>query len=137
MAKGIYVNLPVKDLKKSMAFFSKLGFKFNPTFTDKNAACMVIGKNIYSMLLVEKFFKGFTKRKILNAHKSTEVLIAIEVSSRKAVSDMVSKVVKAGGKTYRKADDHGWMYSHIFCDLDGHQWEPFYMDMKKMPKGSQ
>lgn len=134
MAKSIYVNLAVKDLKKSMAFFSKLGFKFNPTFTDKNAACMVIGKNIYAMLLVEKFFVGFTKRKIMNAHKSTEVLLAIEVSSRKTVSDMVSKAIKAGGKVYRKAEDHGWMYASSFCDLDGHQWEPLYMDMKKLPK---
>jgi len=85
MAKQIFVNLPVKDLKKSMAFFSELGFTFNPQFTDDNAACMIIGENIYSMLLQEKFFKGFTKKGISDATKTTEVLIAIDVNSRQEV----------------------------------------------------
>ncbi len=82
MAKQIFVNLPVKDLKKSMGFFTKLGFTFNPQFTDDNAACMIIGENIYSMLLMEKFFKGFTKKEISDAKKTTEVLIAIDANSR-------------------------------------------------------
>jgi predicted lactoylglutathione lyase len=133
MAKQIFVNLPVKDLKKSMDFFTKLGFTFNPQFTDDNAACMIIGENIYSMLLMEKFFKGFTKKEISDAKKTTEVLIAIDASSRQEVDDMVSKAVTAGGTIYRDPDDHGWMYSHSFADLDGHQWEVLYMAKNKMP----
>lgn len=133
MAKQIFVNLPVKDLKKSMDFFTKLGFTFNPQFTDDNAACMIIGENIYSMLLMEKFFKGFTKKEISDAKKTTEVLIAIDANSRQEVDDIVNKAVDAGGTIYRDPDDHGWMYSHSFADLDGHQWEVLYMDTNKMP----
>jgi uncharacterized protein len=133
MAKQIFVNLPVKDLKKSMDFFTKLGFTFNPQFTDDNAACMIIGENIYSMLLMEKFFKGFTKKEISDAKKTTEVLIAIDTNSPQEVDDIVSKAIAAGGTIYREPDDHGWMYSYSFADLDGHQWEVLYMDTNKMP----
>jgi len=133
MAKQIFVNLPVKDLKKSMDFFTKLGFTFNPQFTDDNAACMIIGENIYSMLLMEKFFKGFTKKEISDAKKTTEVLIAIDAESREEVDELIKKAVDAGGTIYRDPDDHGWMYSHSFADLDGHQWEVLYMDTNKMP----
>ena len=133
MAKQIFVNLPVKDLKKSMDFFTKLGFTFNPQFTDDNAACMIIGENIYSMLLMEKFFKGFTKKEISDAKKTTEVLIAIDAESREKVDELIKKAVDAGGTIYRDPDDHGWMYSHSFADLDGHQWEVLYMDTNKMP----
>jgi len=133
MAKQIFVNLPVKDLKKSMDFFTKLGFTFNPQFTDDNAACMIIGENIYSMLLMEKFFKGFTKKEISDAKKTTEVLIAIDAESREKVDELIKKAVDAGGTIYRDPDDHEWMYSHSFADLDGHQWEVLYMDTNKMP----
>ena len=133
MAKQIFINLPVKDLRKSISFFKKLGFKFNPQFTDDKAACMIIGENIYSMLLLEKFFKSFTKKKIADAKKTTEVLIAIDVNSRKDVDKMIKKAVAAGGSLYNKPQDHGWMYGHSFADLDGHQWEILYMDESKMP----
>jgi len=133
MAKHIFVNLPVKDLKKSMDFFTKLGFTFNPQFTDDNAACMIIGENIYSMLLMEKFFKGFTIKEISDAKKTTEVLIAIDAESREEVDELIKKAVDAGGTIYRDPDDHGWMYSHSFADLDGHQWEVLYIDSSKMP----
>lgn len=133
MAKQIFVNLPVKDLGKSISFFKKLGFKFNPQFTDDKAACMIIGENIYSMLLLERFFKSFTKKKIADAKKTTEVLIAIDVKSRKDVDKMIKKAVAAGGSLYNKPQDHGWMYGHSFADLDGHQWEVLYMDESKMP----
>ena len=129
MAKQIYVNLPVKDLNKSIEFFTKLGFTFNPQFTDENATCMIVGENIYVMLLVEKFFKTFIpQQEISDARKSTEVLIAIDAESRDAVDDLVDKALKAGAKKYREADDHGWMYSKSFADLDGHQWEVLYAD---------
>jgi len=133
MSKQIFINLPVKDLKKSIAFFKKLGFKFNPQFTDDKAACMIIGENIYSMLLLEKFFKSFTKKKVADAKKTTEVLIAIDVKGRKDVDRMIKKAVAAGGSLYNKPQDHGWMYGHSFADLDGHQWEVLYMDESKIP----
>ena len=135
MSKQIFVNLPVKDLKKSMDFFSKLGFTFNPQFTDENAACMIIGENIYVMLLVESFFSTFTNKKISDATKTTEVLIAIDTESKELVDDMVKKAVAAGGTIYKEPADHGWMYQHSFADLDGHQWEVLYADESQIPKG--
>ena len=134
MAKQIFVNLPVKDIDKSIEFFTKLGFKFNPQFTDKNATCMIIGENIFAMLLVEKFFKTFTKKKIVNAKASIEVLNGLAVDSRKKVDDMLNKAVKSGGKEPNKPQDHGWMYERDFQDLDGHIWGIFCMDESKMPK---
>lgn len=135
MEKQIFVNLPVKDLKKSIKFFTKLGFKFNSRFTDKNATCMIISKNIFAMLLVNKFFKSFIPGKnILNASKNTEAIIALSLKNRKEVDSMMNKVKSAGGKEYRKSFDHGWMYGHAFEDLDSHVWEIFYMNKSKMPK---
>jgi uncharacterized protein len=134
MAKQIFINLPVKNLDKSVAFFTKLGFTFNPQFTDEKATCMVIGENIYAMLLVESFFKTFTKKEITNAHKSTEVLIALDAESREEVKQMVQNAIAAGGTSYMEAQDHGWMYQHSFADLDGHQWEILYMDESAMPQ---
>ncbi|MBI2101319.1 VOC family protein [Candidatus Woesearchaeota archaeon] len=135
MAKQIFVNLPVKDLDKTIEFFTKLGFDFNPKFTDKNATCMIIGENIFAMLLVEKFFRTFIPNKgISDAKKSTEVLVALAVESRAKVDGMVNKAIEAGGKEYRTAQDHGWMYGRAFEDLDGHVWEVFYMDESKMPE---
>ncbi len=133
MAKQIFINLPVKDLKKTMTFFEKLGFTFNMQFTDDKAACMIIGENIYAMLLLEKFFKTFTNKEIADAKKSTEVLIAIDAESKYAVDEMIRKAVEAGGSTYRNPQDDGWMYGHSFADLDGHQWEVLYMDESQMP----
>jgi uncharacterized protein len=133
MAKSIYVNLPVRDLEKSKAFFSGLGFKFNPQFTDDKAACLVIGENIFAMLLTEPFFSTFTKKSISDAKQTTEVLIAFDVDSREDVDELVKKAVNAGGSVYRDPDDHGWMYAHSFADLDGHQWEVMYADMSKLP----
>lgn len=128
MAKQIFVNLPVKDLDRSKEFFSKLGFTFNAQFTDQNAACMMIAENIFAMLLVEKFFKTFTKKEISDAKESTEVLLALDADSREEVDEMIKKAVAAGGSTYMDPMDHGWMYGHSFADLDGHQWEILYMD---------
>lgn len=135
MATKIFVNLPVKDLQKSMEFFTKLGFTFNPQFTDDKAACMIISENIYSMLLQEEYFKTFTKKEVSDAQKSTEVLIALDVENRKQVDDLVKKALDAGGSTYAEPMDHGWMYQHSFADLDGHQWEILYMDENAIPQG--
>ncbi|MET7000524.1 VOC family protein [Chitinophaga defluvii] len=128
MATKIFVNLPVKDLKKSVAFFTALGYKFNPQFTDENATCMIVTEDIFVMLLVEEYFKTFTKKEIVDARKSTEVLVCFSAESREAVDEMVSKAVKAGGTVPREPQDHGFMYGHAFEDLDGHIWELMYMD---------
>jgi predicted lactoylglutathione lyase len=135
MATKIFVNLPVKDLNKSVEFFTKLGFKFNPQFTDENATCMIVSEDINIMLLVEKFFKTFTKKPICDATKSTEVLISLSAESKAKVDEMVIAAVGAGGATYSEAIDHGWMYQWAFEDLDGHQWEIAYMDINAFPKG--
>jgi predicted lactoylglutathione lyase len=134
MATKIFVNLPVKDLNKSIEFFTKLGFSFNPKFTDDKATCMIIGENIFAMLLVEDRFKDFTKKTISDAKKNTEVLIALDAESREKVDDIVKKAAEAGGSIYTEPQDHGWMYGHSFADLDGHQWEILYMDETSMPQ---
>lgn len=128
MPTKIFVNLPVKDLQKSMGFFSKLGYSFNPQFTDEKAACMVISEDIYAMLLVEPFFQSFTPKPLSDAHKSTEVLIALSADSRAAVDDMLAKVLAAGGTEAREPQDMGFMYNRSFNDPDGHIWEIFWMD---------
>ena len=130
----IFVNLPVKDLKKSQEFFSALGFKFNPQFTDENAACMIIDKNIFVMLLLENFFKTFINKKVSDSHQTTEVINALSADSRDKVDEMLNKVLKAGGNEPRPAQDHGWMYGRSFEDLDGHSWEVFYMNESQMPE---
>lgn len=135
MASKIFINLPVKDLQKSINFFTQLGFTFNQQFTDHQATCMIIGENIFAMLLVEDRFKDFTKKPIADARKTTEVLIALDAQSREEVDTMVKNAVKAGGSTYIEPQDHGWMYGHSFADLDGHQWEILYMDESAIPQG--
>jgi len=131
----IFVNLPVSDLKKTIDFFSKLGFEFNPIFTDENAACMVISEDIYAMLLVEKFFKNFIPDKeICNAKSSAEALLALSTKSREEVDELIKKAVAAGGSEYRQTQDYGWMYGRAFQDIDGHIWEIFYMDMNAIPE---
>jgi uncharacterized protein len=130
MAAGtqIFVNLPVKDLDRSILFFTKLGFEFNPQFTDDNATCMVIGPNIFVMLLVEKFFKNFTKKEICDATKSTEVLLALSADSRERVDELNTLALEAGATTPFSPQDHGWMYQRSFQDLDGHVWDIVFMD---------
>ena len=135
MATKIFVNLPVKDLNRSVEFFTKLGFKFNPQFTDENATCMIVGEDIFVMLLVEKFFKTFTKKEISDATKSTEVILALSADSREKVDEMINKVIKAGGVEPNEPQDHGWMYGRSFQDIDGHLWEVFYMDSSAVNQG--
>ncbi len=134
MVKQIFVNLPVKDLERSVKFFSHLGFKFDPKFTDKNATCMIIGENIFAMLLLEKFFKTFVKKEIVNAKTSTEAIVALSVSNKKEVDEMLHKAFAAGASKANDVYDYGWMYGQSFYDLDGHMWEIFYMDESKRPK---
>ena len=128
MNQQIYVNLPVKDLERSKAFFGALGFSFNPQFSDQNAACMIVSDSIYVMLLTEPFFQGFTKKPIADAKKTTEVLLCLSCDSRAAVDDMAARAKAAGGAWPNEPKDHGFMYQHGFEDLDGHMWELAYME---------
>ncbi|WP_276373466.1 VOC family protein [Chryseolinea sp. H1M3-3] len=128
MATQIFVNLPVKNLSRSIAFFEALGYSFNPQFTDDKAGCLVISDTIYAMLLTEPFFKTFTKKEITDASKATEVIIAISVESKKEVDELVNKAFKAGGARSNDPQDYGWMYSWSFQDPDGHLWEVLYTD---------
>jgi uncharacterized protein len=130
MATKIFVNLPVKDLKASIEFFTMLGYTFNPQFTDETATCMIISEDIYAMLLTHEKFKVFTPKEICDATKSTEVLVCLSCESREQVDEMVQKAVAAGGTTYNKPQDHGFMYGHGYQDLDGHIWELMWMDPK-------
>jgi hypothetical protein len=124
----IFVNLPVKDLNRSVEFFTKLGYKFNPQFTDENATCMIVSEDIFVMLLVEKFFKTFTPKPIADAKSSTETLVALSAKSRDEVNRIVETALAAGAKRYAEPKDHGFMYQWGFEDLDGHIWEYLWMD---------
>ena len=128
MPKQIFVNLPVKDLKRSMTFFDALGFGFDAKFTNDQAACLVIGDNIFAMLVTEPFFKTFTDKELCDAKKSTEVLVALSCDSRAHVDNLVAKAKAAGGTAPRASQDHGFMYGHGFEDIDGHIWDLFYME---------
>lgn len=128
MPTMIFVNLPVKDLNRTVAFFTKLGFTFNAQFTDETATCMIVTESIFVMLLTEAKFQTFTPKPISNAKESTEVLVAFSLESREAVQEMVRTAVAAGASIYAEPQDHGFMYQHGFEDLDGHLWELFYMD---------
>jgi uncharacterized protein len=128
MHKQIFVNLPVLDLKKSQAFFSELGFSFEPRFTNEKAACMIVGENIFAMLLEHSFFQGFTAKTIIDAKTHVETLTCLSCESRAEVDEIVAKAVRAGGTTPRPVQDLGFMYGHGFDDLDGHAWEFVHMD---------
>jgi predicted lactoylglutathione lyase len=128
MSRKLFVNLAVRDLSKSMAFFSALGFTFNPQFTDDKAACMIISDEAYVMLLTEPFFRGFTKKQPADTSVVTEALLALSCESRAEVDQMVRKAIDAGGTHAMDAQDHGFMYGWSFYDLDGHHWEVLWMD---------
>ena len=129
MSTKIFVNLPVKDLKKSMEFFSKLGYSFNKQFTDEKAACMVVSEDIYYMLLLGKFFKTFSIKEITDTSKSNESISSLFLDSRKEVDEIVDMALAAGAKITRDPQEYeDWMYSRSFEDLDGHLWEYGWMD---------
>src|SRR5262245_29202349 len=127
MATQVFINLPVADLSKSLAFFKALGYSHNPQFTDDTAACMVISDTIFVMLLTHAKFRAFTPKAICDTSTSAEVLIALSCASRKQVEDLVARATAAGGSTYAEPKDYGFMYQHSFADPDGHQWELVHM----------
>lgn len=133
MHKQIFVNIAVNDLPASRAFFEKLGLGFNPQFSNDMGACLVISDNIFAMLLTRDFFKTFTDKTLIDAHTSVQALLCLSCDSRAEVDALVAKAVAAGGKALRAPQDHGFMYSHSFEDLDGHVWELVHMDAAAVP----
>jgi predicted lactoylglutathione lyase len=127
-SRDIYVNLPVRDPSRSREFFTKLGFEFNPRFTDDKAACLVIGDRAYAMLLAEPFFRTFTRKAVCDTSRETEALLAISCESRAEVDALVERAIAAGGKHAMDRQDHGFMYGWSFHDPDGHHWEVLWMD---------
>ena len=135
MPTKIFVNLPVKDLKKSMDFFTKLGFTFNPQFTDDTAACMRITDEIYAMLLTHDKFKMFTTKEIADTSKTTEVLLCLALDSKEKVNEITDNALSAGGTEPRQPQDYGFMFGRSFTDPDGHIWETIWMDPEFINKG--
>ena len=133
MHKQIFVNLAVADLPKSRAFFESLGLGFNPQFSNDQGACLILGDNIFAMLLTKDFFKGFTGKPIVDAKTGTEALLCLSCESRAEVDVLVAKAIAAGGSAPRAPQDHGFMYGHGFEDLDGHIWELMHMDPNAAP----
>ncbi|KYF54102.1 hypothetical protein BE08_28825 [Sorangium cellulosum] len=133
-SRKLFVNLPVKDLKRSIDFFTKLGFSFNPHFTDDKATCMILSEDAYVMLLVEARFKDFTKKRICDTSTSTEGIFALTAANRAEVDELVKTAIAAGGTHAKEPTDHGFMYTWSFYDLDGHHWEVFYMDPGAIPQ---
>ena len=127
MSKQVFINLPVADLPKSLAFFKALGYLHNPQFTNETAACIVISETIFVMLSTHAKFREFTPKAICDTSKAVEVLLNLSCDSRKEVDDLVTKALAAGGSTYDKPEDLGFMYSHSFVDPDGHGWGLFHM----------
>lgn len=127
MHRQIYVNLPIADMARSRAFFEALGYAFNPQFSNEQGACLVLGENLYAMLLVHPFFQGFIDKRIADARESTEVLVCLSCDSREEVDQLVARAIAAGGRAPRPPQDHGFMYGHSFEDLDGHLWELVHM----------
>ncbi|MBP7513469.1 MAG: VOC family protein [Flavobacteriales bacterium] len=130
MPTRIFVNMHVKDLAKSKVFFEKLGYHFNPQFTDENAACLVISDTIFCMLLTTGHMERFVPKgkTIADATKTTETLLALSTDSKDAVNALFDKAIAAGGTEARPTEDHGFMYGRSFNDPDGHIWEVFWFD---------
>ena len=138
MTKDLWINLPVKDVKKSREFFTKIGFTQNTHFpeTEQMSSLFAGTKNLVIMLCAEPVFQGFVQGKVADARQSTEVLISFDAESREEVDELAQKVKTAGGTIYANpGENQGWMYGFGFADLDGHRWNVLYMDMSKMPKG--
>lgn len=136
MATKIYVNLPVKDLQRSVRFFQTVGFGFNPQLSDETAACMAISDDIFAMLLTEAKFREVARRPVADTTKMTEVLTCLSVESRKRVNQLVDRALAQGGREMREPEDHGFMFGRSFSDLDGHIWEIVFMDQDVMDRGA-
>ncbi|MDC3986340.1 VOC family protein [Polyangium jinanense] len=133
-SRMLFVNLAVKDLKRSVDFFTKLGFTFNPQFTDETATCMIVSEQAFVMLLTEPKFKQFTTKPICDTRTATEGLYCLSCESREEVDRLVKTAVENGGSHAMPAQDHGFMYGWSFYDVDGHHWEVMWMDPAALQK---
>lgn len=127
-SRKLFVNIPVHDLQRSIAFFTKLGFTFNQQFTDETATCMLVGEDAFFMLLTEAKYKQFTKKQLCDTRTHSEGIFAVALGSRAEVDQLVKIAVESGGSQALPPQDHGFMYAWSFHDPDGHHWEVFYMD---------
>ncbi|WP_026561859.1 VOC family protein [Metabacillus halosaccharovorans] len=134
-SKNIFINLPVKNVKKSTSFFRSLGFEFNAQFTTDDTASMIISDNIFALIMTEDRFKEFSKKEIVDATTSAEAILCLSADSRDQVDELVNKALASGGKISNDPQDHGFMYGWGFQDLDGHIWEVVYMDESAMNQG--
>lgn len=133
MAKQVFINLPVTDLKESIAFYEAIGFSNNPQFSDDTAACMVWSDSIFVMLLTHHKLKQFISKQIMDTKLSVGAIIALSLQSLEEVNTFAEKAIKAGGKEYADPKDYGFMQQRSIEDPDGNNWEPFYMDLSKLP----
>ena len=133
MVKQIFINIPVKNLDKSISLYEKIGFTLNPQFTDSTAACMVWSETIFVMLLNYDKFSQFINKEIMDGKNTVSVINSLSLGSKDEVAQMMEKVVAAGGNEHVEVKDYGFMIQRSFEDLDGHNWEVFYMDMTQMP----
>jgi uncharacterized protein len=134
MAKQIFINLPVKDLKKSMDFYTALGFSNNPQFSDETAKCMVWSENIFVMIMTHDKFAGFASKPIANTKSTLAGLFSLSLNSIEEVNTVVNNGLKAGGIEPTEMKDYGFMQQRTIEDFDGHTWEVFYMDISKFPQ---
>ena len=132
--QSLFVNLPVTDLPKTIAFFTSLGFTFNPKFSNDDATCMIVNEHINVMLLTRPFFAGFTPKPTLDPKDGTAVILSLSVGSRDEVDALLAKALTVGGVEHSPAKDYGFMFQRGFFDLDGHAWEVFYMNEAEFPK---
>ncbi|MGX6444011.1 VOC family protein [Neobacillus sp. K501] len=127
-SKNIFINLPVKDVKKSTNFLTEIGFELNSQFSDENTSSIIINDNIFALIMNEERFKEFSKKEIVDTTTASEAIFCLSAESREQVDELVNKALSAGGKTDSEPQDHGFMYGWGFQDLDGHLWEVVYMD---------
>ncbi len=124
----LFVSMPVADLQRSVVFFEALGFAFDPRFTGDGATCLLIGEDAYAMLLTHERFAGFATLPVSDPRVAAGVGLAFSVDSRAAVDAMIEAALAAGGAHAGETQDHGFMLSRSFADLDGHVWDAFWMD---------
>jgi len=134
MKKNIFINLPIENLDKTVEFFTKLGFTFNMQFTNENATCMIVEENIFVMLLVEEYFKTFTKKELINRKSQVGQLLSLNMESREAVDAFVNIALSSGATQASEPIDHGFMYQNSFDDINGYTWEIFWMDENHVNK---
>ena len=135
MSRQIFINLPVRDLQRAIAFYCAIGATRNPQFSDETAACMVLSDSIFVMLLTHAKWAVFTKKPIVDARRESEVMLALSAESRQAVDGITESAGANGGRAdVNPKQDYGFMYGRSFEDVDGHVWESMYVDMSQMPK---